>query len=157
MNKDVLFKIKELYHLIGKAMYVDSNIKPTYKPTSTQVRFIDYLCTHENEIVTGHILEKTFNLSKATVSDVLNTMEKHKIITRVIDMNDTRIKKITLNDEARNVHKTIMKEMKKIQKVITQNISNEELNDFNETINKIEKNIYDFLEKERTDNNDKNV
>ena len=73
----------------------------------------------------GRDLEKEFNLSRATVSDVLNTMEKHKIITRVISNIDTRSKIIVLNNEYKEIHKKINNEITKIQKIITNDLNND--------------------------------
>jgi len=153
MKNDVLFNIKELYHLIGKTMFNDTKSIPKYKPSGTQVRFIDYLCNHQDDEVTGHDLELAFNLSKATVSDVLNTMEKHKIITRVISQIDTRSKIIILNDEYRKIHKEIYHEIKMINKEITKNINSADIKIFNDVLNKMKDNLSSF-NKERNDVND---
>ena len=155
MRDDVLFNIKELHHLIGKIMFSDTVIMTKYKPSGTQVRFIDYLCNHQDKEVTGHDLEKFFKLSKATVSDVLNTMEKHKIITRVVNDTDTRSKVIILNDEYKKIHKEINKEIENINKVITRDISNDDIKVFNTVLNKMKENLCSF--KERNDVHDKNV
>ena len=159
MKNDVIFNIKELHHLIGKAMFnEDINLSLKYKPSGTQIRFIDYLCKHSNEEVMGRDLEKEFNLSRATVSDVLNTMEKHRIITRVVSDNDTRSKIIILNDEYKEIHKKINIEINKIKRIITNDLNNDEIVLFNKVINKMKLNINEFLDKqERNDDNDKNV
>lgn len=155
MKNDVLFNIKELYHLIGKTMINgDVTLSLKYKPSGTQIRFIDYLCKHNDEEVMGRDLEKEFNLSRATVSDVLNTMEKHKIITRVVSNIDTRSKVIILNDEYKEIHKKINNELIKIKEIITNDISNDEIVLFNNIINKMKININDFLDNERNDKND---
>ncbi len=153
MKNDVLFNIKELYHLIGKMMFNDTKIIPKYKPSGTQIRFIDYLCDNMNQEITGHDLEMKFKLSKATVSDVLNTMEKHKIITRVTSSYDTRSKVIVLNDEYKKIHKLIHEEVQKINCVIMKDISKNEIESFNSVLNKMKENIYSW-EIERRDKND---
>jgi DNA-binding MarR family transcriptional regulator len=154
MKKNLLFEIKELYHLIGKAMFMDMNLKDDYKPTATQVRFIDFLSNHEDNIVTGKLLEEHFHISKATVSDVLNTMEKHKIIIRTISKDDTRVKVINLNKEFKKRHETFNKEVLKMQQIVTNNICNDELKKFNEIIGKMKDNVGIYINKERNDSND---
>ena len=148
MKKDLLFEIKELYHLIGKAMFMDMELKDDYKPTATQVRFIDFLSNHEDMIVTGKLLEEHFHISKATVSDVLNTMEKHNIIIRTISKDDTRVKEINLNEEFKKRHEMFNKEFLKMHGIVTENISSDELNKFNETLNKMKDNINKYLSKD---------
>ena len=153
MKNDVLFNIKELHHLIGKSMFNNTKIIPKYKPSGTQVRFIDYLCNHQDKEVTGHDLELEYNLSKATVSDVLNTMEKHKIITRIVSKVDTRSKVIILNDEYQKIHKDIQHEIEKINKVVTKDINSDDIKIFNKVINKMKDNMSSY-NKERNDVND---
>ena len=149
MDNDILFSIKELHLLIGKAMFLDSKKMPLYKPTSTQIRFIDYLEKHCDEDITGHDLEKAFNISKATVSDVLNTMEKHKIIIRVVNSEDTRAKKIILNKEYKELHSALKLEINKMNQIIKNGISKEEQDLFNEVLNKMKNNVCNFLKSEK--------
>lgn len=155
MEKDILFNIKELHHLIGKGMFKNVR-KPTFKITATQIRFIDYLIEHEKDIVYQKDLENAFHITRATVCDVLKTMEKHKIITRVVSDEDTRTKKIILNEEFRKHHKRFKQEVKKMNNIVTKDITSSELKLFNEIINKMKNNIYEYLEcdKERNDDND---
>lgn len=151
VKKDVLFNVKELYQLIGKIMFNNVD-KPNYKPTVAQIRFIDYLVKHSNSDVYQKDLEKEFHISRATVSDVLNTMEKHKIITRVVADNDTRTKKIILNEEFRRYHKEFKNEIHKMNEIITKNITADELKLFNEILDKMKKNVYEFCDlEERND------
>lgn len=151
MKKDLLFEIKELYHIIGKAMFMDMDLKNDYRPTATQIRFIDFLSNHEGMIVTGKLLEEHFHLSKATVSDVLNTMEKHNIIIRTISKDDTRVKEINLNEKFRKKHDLFIEEVLKMQEIITKNITDFELNKFNETIGKMKDNVYHYINEGRND------
>ena len=129
-------------------MFMDMDLKDDYKPTATQIRFIDFLSNHEDMIVTGKLLEEHFHISKATVSDVLNTMEKHNIIIRTISKDDTRVKEINLNKKFKKRHEMFNKEVLKMQGIITENISSNELNKFNETISKMKDNINKYLIKD---------
>ena len=154
MKNDILFNIKELHHLIGKTMFNDIN-KPEYKPTATQIRFIDYLEKHSDSLVYQKDLEQEFLLSRATVSDVLNTMEKHKIITRVVSDKDTRTKKIILNERYKSLHHKFQKEILKMNELITKNIQDNELSCFNKVLNQMKDNIYEYLKiQEGNDKND---
>ncbi len=156
MKSEVLFNIKELHHLIGKEMFNKHINSSKYKPSSTQIRFIDYLCKHNDKEIMGCDLEKEFNLSRATVSDVLNTMEKHKIIIRKVNNTDSRSKIIILNEEYKEIHKKINKEIKKINEIVFKNIEYNEIKEFNNILNKMKNNLY-LYQRERNDDNDKNV
>jgi len=150
MNNNVLFEIKELHQLIINLISKDKNIG--FRPTATQVRFIDYLTKNKN--VQASDLEKFFHISKATVSDVLNTMEKHKIITRVVSDMDTRSKIILLNDEYKRKHHAFQKKMYNLEKEITKNLTEEELNSFINTLTKMKTNINNSLICDRRNIND---
>lgn len=157
MKNDILFNIKELHHLIGKTMFNDID-KPEYRPTATQIRFIDYFVKNSEKSIYQKDLEREFLLSRATVSDVLNTMEKHKIITRVVGEDDTRTKKIILNPKYKSLHNKFQSEILKMNDIVTKNITNKDLEMFNEILNKMKDNIYDYLKMhEGNDDNDKNV
>jgi DNA-binding MarR family transcriptional regulator len=80
-------------------------------------------------------------------------MEKHKIIIRVVSSVDTRTKKIILNEEYKMLHKKFNKEVLKMQNIVTEGISDEELEIFNKTLGKMKENVYNFLNKEEGNDN----
>ncbi len=155
MDNDILFKIKELDNTIIKLIFKDNNKSYNKRPSRTQLMFIKYLMNHEEGNVTAKELEDNFGITKATVSDVLNTMEKHKMITRVISNDDTRYKKIILNKHVTDEYKSIEKNIIDANIIIKNGIDKNNLDIFNNVINKMINNINVFLE--GSDNNDKNA
>ena len=103
MENIVLFKIKELDKKIVRTMLKensDINIPPL---TSTQIQILKYMIEHQNEDIYQKDLENILNLRRATVSGVLQTMEKNNLIKREIYENDIRVKKIILNEKTKNI------------------------------------------------------
>lgn len=119
-----------------------------HHPTPTQFQIIGYIIKHQNEDIYQRDLEKVLNLRRATVSGVLQTMEKRKIITRVVSEKDSRTKKIMLNEDAKQAFINGKERFINLEKIIKKDISDEELKNFSNTINKMQKNIEDYNKKE---------
>ena len=68
-------------------------------------------------------------------------MEKNDLVKRVTDNNDTRSKKIILQEKAINIFKRHKKLMLEIENNITKNIPEEEIEIFCNIIDKMKENI----------------
>lgn len=144
MENIVLFKIKELDKKIVRTMLKensDINIPPL---TSTQIQILKYMIEHQNENVYQKDLENVLNLRRATVSGVLQTMEKNNLIKREIYENDVRVKKIILNEKTKNIFQKNKQKIDEIEKNITKNISKKDLNDFIKVIDKLITNLNEY-------------
>ena len=92
----ILYQIKKLEKLVirnisGNCMELKKNKKI---PTLTQMEIIDYILRSENQDIFQRDLEQVLKLRRATVSGVLQTMEKNNLIIRVQSNEDSRAKKI---------------------------------------------------------------
>ena len=150
MKEDnVLFQIKSLERLLAKKFLwsrdIDEKIEQTM-PTPIQIKIIEYILEHEGEEVYQKDLEKIFDIRRATVSGVLQTMEKNDLIQRITDVTDTRTKKIILNEKAKQILQKCKIKMDELSKNITEGISEEELENFIKIIQKMKQNL------ERTEN-----
>lgn len=140
--KKILFKIATLHKLILRELLKnEQTLKNISKPSPTQIQIIDYLLKHQKEKVYQKDLEKILNLKRSTISGVLQTMEKNKIIERHISKEDSRIKEITLNTQAQKIHQKKVKQLHNIEQTVTQNINKEDLEKFTEILNKMINNI----------------
>lgn len=144
----VLYQIKTLEKMIARVFFRNQVIPPkvvidniSKTTTPTQMQIIGYILDHINEDIYQRDLENILNLRRATVSGVLQTMEKNKLIERITYSEDSRKKKIILNEEAKKVFLENQKKMDKMEKVIIEGISKEELDTFSNVIEKMKKNI----------------
>ena len=151
MEKDYLFKIGEIHHLVGK-MLMKSEPREN-RPTASQIRFIEYLANHKD--VYQSDLEKEFKISRATVYDVLNTMEKKGMISREKSSIDTRKNKIILNKDVLSRHEEIKKKINKINNELVKYIDTYDLVVFNRVLEQMNINMHNLLE--GSDLHDKNV
>lgn len=131
--KDLEISVVRLLHNSS-----NSNLRP---PTITQARIIDYILSHKNQKVYQKDLEKALNIRRATVSEVLNTMEKKGIIVRYKNPNDTRCNQICLKELGKDMQQDFQKNIQNIEKILTENISEEELETFSLTLKKMQENL----------------
>lgn len=144
MENIVLFKIKELDKKIVRTMLKensDINIPPL---TSTQIQILKYMIEHQNENIYQKDLENVLNLRRATVSGVLQTMEKNNLIKREIYENDVRVKKIILNEKTKNIFLKNKQKIDEIEKNIIKNISKKDLDKFTQIIDKLITNLNEY-------------
>ena len=112
----------------------------------TQLKIIEYLI--KNEHTYQKDLEKNLKLSRATISCVLKTMEKNKIIERCSNESDARSKEVKLNEKLKTKLEENIKEIGILEQNITKGIDKEDLEIFLKVLNKMKENI-------RSDKNDK--
>lgn len=141
-SKSVLFEIKSLEQEIVRFIFSDIKLPDSLKMLSpTQMQIIDYILKNQNQNIYQKDLEQVLNLRRATVSGVLCTMEKNNLITRVINENDTRVKKIILNDNLKQNLQKHIKEIMKWENKIIKDISKEDMQIFIKVIKQMKKNI----------------
>lgn len=145
-NTSVLRKIKELEHLTAKKVIMnnsdfENNIESLPAPSPTQMQIMEYILANSDKEIYQKDLENILGIKRATVSGVLQTMEKNGLIERIIDENDTRTKKIILKKETREIFEKRKKIFISLEKKMTENISDDELQFFFKIIDKMEKNL----------------
>lgn len=155
MKKEkVLYQIKSLDKLIFREFIKEdfNNSEVSSPPTPTQMMILEYVLKHDNEDVYQKDLENVLNLRRATVSGVLQTMEKHKLIERIIDKEDARIKKIVIMDQAKKIFSMKEKLFYELEESVREGITEDELENFFAVINKMKQNLIKYtLEKKRKD------
>lgn len=139
----IIKKIKNLDDLIAKNTKKNIAVESNIIASPTQIQIMDYMLNHQNETVYQKDLENTTHLSRATISSVLQTMEKHGLVTRITDNIDTRTKIVRLNSETKNFFRENKNKFDNIEKQILSGISEDELNYFTKILDKMIKNIED--------------
>lgn len=142
MNKNIVDELKKLDIEIGRKLFSiskENNIPDP--PSPLQGRIMDYLVVNEGKEIYQKDLEKVLNVSKATVSSALFTMEKNNIIKRITSKNDARSKQIVITDGSIRVHENMKMVFNNINEELTKNMSDEEIETFFNIINKLRKNI----------------
>ena len=147
-NERLLYQIRALEKMIGRLFFCQELENHKNLPTPTQMQIIEYILKHPNENIYQRDLENILSLRRATVCGVLQTMEKNQFILRTIDTNDSRIKKIILNDSAKDIYLTYEKKILEIEEILKHNLTDEEINIFLDIMKKMQNNLYLITKKE---------
>lgn len=142
MEKNIANELKKLDIEIAKKLFSISKIQNILEPPSPlQGRIMDYLTVNEGKEVYQKDLEKNLNVSKATISAVLFTMENNTLIKRITSKNDARSKQIILTEKSIKVYENMRVVFDNLNKELIKNLSEAEIESFLNTIEKLRKNI----------------
>lgn len=147
MDNNILLEIKVLDKLLGRFFFKPGTMDEMASITQSQMQILDYIVECGKNEIYQKDLEEAVDLRRATVSGILQTMEKNQLITRVIDDTDTRTKKIILTKES---EKRIAKNKEKVatlQKITTEGISDGDLETFRIVLRKMTQNVQEFYKK----------
>ena len=142
MKKNIANELKKLDIEIARRLFSiskENKIEDSQSPL--QCRILKYLVKNQDKEIYQKDLEDIFQISKATVSSVLFTMENNKIIQRVVSSNDARSKRIELTEKSKEVYKNMQIVFEKLNKELEKGLSDEEINTFYNILDKLYKNI----------------
>lgn len=140
----MLYQIKSLEKMIFRALVQDKDCVEEIScnhPTPTQMQIMEYILEHKNEEIFQKDLEEVLNLRRATVSGVLQTMEKNGLIERVSCLTDARIKRIILNSKAEEMFREKERKMQEFEHIVIKGIDKDELEVFSNVLKKMKENI----------------
>ena len=140
MKKNIYCQLKDLEISIVRMLFNESKEK-LRPPTITQARIMEFILKNKNNSIYQKDLEKELNLRRATVSEVLTTMEKKKIIKRIQNPYDARSKQIILQEKNLEKQQEIKNKLIDLENILIKDISKEELLTFSLVLQKMKKNI----------------
>ncbi len=140
-KKRIGFELSHCSRLIRR--YMDANALKSYidEMTGTHGWALRYFHQNLNNDVFQKDFEKKFDIRRSTASNILSLMEKNGLITRESVPHDARLKKIVLTQKAIDVHQQVEDAFCKMEEDIAKGISDEELDAFFKTLEKIKSNI----------------
>lgn len=143
----VIYQIKNLDKIILRNFFLECELNKKikqFKLTPTQIQIIEYILKSKDKEISQKKLEDILKLRRATVSGVLHTMEKNNLIERCVSTDDAREKVVKLTKKAEKIFLESKLKFDKIEKKITNGISNEELSIFFNITNKMRENIENY-------------
>lgn len=138
MERKVLNSIKEIHDSLFRHTCVPNANLPRITPV--QLKILNHLINSEEKVYQKD-LEKILNVRRATVSDILNTMEKNNLIQRLPSVKDKRIKQIVLSESAENIRREATKKFEQLEKVMTKGVPKEKLDIYFEVCDLIKANL----------------
>lgn len=142
MQRNVISEIKNLNNCMVKKLFtLGKKENEKFHPRPLQVEIITYLIENKDKTIYQKDIEEKLKISKAAVSDVLNSMECRGIITKEADVCDARRKRIIISKKAIETHDVMMKRLDSLNDSILDGISEDELNIFYKVIEKLKENM----------------
>lgn len=114
----------------------------SYNVTGVQCDFIIFIAEKgKNGNVYAKDIENKFNIRRATIAEILSLMEKNGLIERKAVCTDARLKKIVLTNKSLEIKNSIDEEVKKVEKNLKKDLTEEELKEFRRVLQKMSKNL----------------
>lgn len=116
------------------------SIKKLENISGTNGFIIVYIYKSKTDVYQKDI-EKEFGITRSTASNIISLMEKKNMIIREKVDNDARLKKLVLTDLAKEYAKDVINDLKQFEKRLTNNISEEDLDNFLKVLDVMENNL----------------
>ena len=142
MELNIVNQLKLLDIEIGRKLFSIAKLNEIDQPPSPlQGKILKYIVENEGKEIYQKNLEEKFNVSKATISEVLQTMENNKLIERIQNSQDARLKQIILTETSRKRFNEMEKSFRILNQELEKGLSEEEKQQFIVTLNKMKNNI----------------
>lgn len=126
--------IKDISQKFDKAKY--PYLKP-YNLTASQHKILLYLMDKPQDTIRQLDLQNAFKMTNPTITGILQNMEKNGWIERKRSPKDFRSKVINITDKVKKIRYEIIDIDKKVEKEMTENLTEEEKEELVRLLNKI--------------------
>lgn len=138
MNDFVGFRLRIVSNLLER--YSENNIRmPQSKNITSMV--VGFIYRSGDKPVTQRDICEEFNMSRSSVTGLIDRMEQKEIVERISFDKDARKKRIVLTEKCRRNCKTVFQSLKELERTITDGMSEEEIKQFNRLLDKVAENI----------------
>ena len=141
MNRSIGMECRCVSNLVRRKMGETDAIKLSQELTGMHGFVIGYLYNNQHQEVYQKDLEKRFEMRRSTATQMLSLMEKNGLILRQPVLHDARLKKLVLTDKAVQMHKEVVKEIERMEGLLTKGVSQEELATFFAVMDKVKANL----------------
>ena len=121
-----------------------------YEITGKQVSILLYIYEESKKRdVYAKDIEVAFDMRRASVTGILQLMEKNGIIKREENNQDARLKNLILTTKAKEARNKLKKEIIQVEKILTKDISKKDLETF---ITIMQKMSFNLCQEEKEEN-----
>lgn len=120
----ILTHVKTIEHLakrIGNAHLNEIGL------TQSQGDIIIFLASEPEKKIHQRDIERALNYSNPTITGLLNRLEQKGLITRSVDVNDSRVRVISLTDAALSIIEEIHRSIQETEKLLLEGFTKEEI------------------------------
>ena len=142
MNKKrpIGHEIKVLSNAVSRKFETNLRQNDLDAATANHGRIMGYLRLNADKSVYQRDIEREFNISRSTVTNILQLMEKKGYIERVCDENDIRLRRLILTDAGYRIDKKILNCLEATEEQIVSGISESDLQVFYKVAEQIKSN-----------------
>lgn len=113
-----------------------------YELTPDQYVILNLLLENDEIMYQRQLAEIMFK-DRANISRIIDIMHRNGLIEKIPDSNGRRIYKLVVTEKGKEIRNRVLPTDKELRAVITENISEEELNSIFHILEKMNKNIRD--------------
>ena len=126
---DISFLIKKLDNQIQQKIHALYNRKEFQECSLMNMWICDFLfdMQQQGRIIYQKDIEAEFSINRATASKMLSLMENKKLIKRINDSSDSRLKHIVLESRGMELQKLCCYIRAEIESMLTEGFSEEEI------------------------------
>ena len=139
---DIGFQLHSLSNLLKRRMehspalsHMDDTV------TRNNGWILTYLSYHSDWDIYQKDIENDFCIRRSTVSKVIRLMETKGLIRREAVPSDARLKKLVLTPDGKKLQAAIERECRETERLLRQDVTEEELKVFFQVMEKFKKNI----------------
>lgn len=140
-KKEVGHEIHVLSNMIGRKIDEEKRQRNMADVSPVQIWVVRYLHEHKGEEICQRDLERDFNVTRSTVTGILQIMEKKGYILRVSVPTDARLKKILLTEKGEKLYYTVRDHIHETETFLVKGMTEEEVEQLLFLLGKIKNNL----------------
>lgn len=140
-KKEVGHEIHVLSNMIGRKIDEEKRQRNMADVSPVQSWVVRYLHEHKGEEICQRDLERDFNVTRSTVTGILQIMEKKGYILRVSVPTDARLKKILLTEKGEELYYKVRDHIHETETFLVKGMTEEEVEQLLFLLRKIKNNL----------------
>ena len=140
-KKEVGHEIHVLSNMIGRKIDEEKRQRNMADVSPVQSWVVRYLHEHKGEEICQRDLERDFNVTRSTVTGILQIMEKKGYILRVSVPTDARLKKILLTEKGEELYYKVRDHIHETETFLVKGMTEEEVEQLLFLLGKIKNNL----------------
>lgn len=140
-ERHVGYEIKALSNLLHRKVIECSTQLEDDEFTEMQTKLLGFLCHNKDQEIYQKDIERVFYIRRSTASRLLKRLERDGLIVRQAVSKDARLKRVQTTPKADAAMQQITARIRHVEAVLTQGLSEAEIEQFMETAEKLKKNL----------------
>lgn len=134
-------QIRRVNNLIFRKINAFSRANGLEQGTPMHGWIVEYLYSHQSEPVFQRDIERDFSITRSTVTNILQLMERKGYIQRQSVPQDARLKRLILTEEGGRVHEKTMLSLHQTDEFVAGLLTEEENAELLRLLNKLRKGL----------------